>query len=42
MAISLAVAAAGAAHLETVLLVTPEEMDTAARKTVDYRPPGAR
>ena len=42
MAISLAVSAAGAAHLETVLLVTPEEMDTAARKTVDYRPPGAR
>jgi uncharacterized protein with GYD domain len=41
-AISLAVAAAGAAHLETVLLVTPEEMDTAARKTVDYRPPGSR
>lgn len=40
-AISLAVGAAGAARLETVLLLTPEEMDAAAKRTVDYRPPGA-
>ena len=40
--LTLAVAAAGGAHLETVLLVSPEEMDAAARKTVDYRPPGSR
>lgn len=40
-AISLAVNAAGAARLRTVVLVTPEEMDAAAKKAVDYRPPGA-
>jgi uncharacterized protein with GYD domain len=40
-AISLAVSAAGAAHLQTALLVTPEEMDQVVKKSVDYRPPGA-
>ena|SRR6185295_518518 len=40
-ALSLAVNAAGGAHLKTVTLLTPEEMDAAAKKTVDYRPPGA-
>jgi uncharacterized protein with GYD domain len=40
-AVSLAVNAAGAARLRTVVLVTPEEMDAAAKKAVDYRPPGA-
>ena len=40
-AVSLAVNAAGAARLHTVVLVTPEEMDAAAKKAVDYRPPGA-
>lgn len=39
-AISLAVAATGAAGTETVILITPEEMDEAARRDVDYRPPG--
>lgn len=39
-AISLSVAAAGAAGAETVVLLTPEEMDEAARKDVGYRPPG--
>jgi len=39
-AVSLAVNAAGAARLRTVLLVTPEEMDAAARQTLDYRAPG--
>jgi uncharacterized protein with GYD domain len=40
-AVSLAVNAAGAAHLRTVVLLTPEEMDAAAKQAVDYRPPGA-
>ena len=40
-AVSLAVNAAGAARLRTVVLVTPEEMDAAAKKAIDYRPPGA-
>jgi uncharacterized protein with GYD domain len=39
-AIGLTVAGAGAATIETVVLITPEEIDEAARKTVDYRPPG--
>ena len=39
-AISLTVGAAGAARLETVALLSPEEMDAAAKRTVDYRPPG--
>jgi uncharacterized protein with GYD domain len=41
MAISLVVSASGAARVRTSLLMTPEEMDAAAKKTVDYRPPGA-
>ena len=40
-AVSLAVNAAGAARLRTVVLLTPEEMDAAAKKAVDYRPPGS-
>jgi uncharacterized protein with GYD domain len=40
-AVSLAVNAAGAAHLRTTLLLTPEEIDAAVKKTVSYRPPGA-
>ena len=40
-AISLAVNGAGGAHLRTVPLITPEEMDAAAKKSVDYRPPGS-
>ena len=40
-AISLTVSAAGGAHLQTVPLLTPEEMDAAAKRTVDYRAPGA-
>lgn len=39
-AISLAVAASGAAGAETVVLLSPEEMDQAAQKDVGYRPPG--
>jgi uncharacterized protein with GYD domain len=40
-AISIAVNGVGAVHLRTVPLVTPEEMDLAVKKAVDYRPPGA-
>jgi uncharacterized protein with GYD domain len=39
-AIALAVNSAGAAQVSTVVLMTPEEVDEAAKKTVDYRPPG--
>ena len=39
-AISLAVAQSGAVATKTVVLLTPEEMDAARNKTVDYRPPG--
>ncbi len=40
-AIALAVNAAGGARVRTVVLVTPEEVDAAAKRSVDYRPPGA-
>ncbi len=39
-AISLAVNASGATQLRTTVLMTPEEMDQAAKKGVKYRPPG--
>lgn len=39
-AVSLRVAAGGAAHIETVRLLTPEDMDRAAKIPVDYRPAG--
>jgi uncharacterized protein with GYD domain len=41
MALSLTVNGSGAAQLRTTLLVTPEEVDAAAKKQVGYRPPGA-
>lgn len=40
-AVSLTVAASGAARVKTVALLTPEEVDEATTKSVDYRPPGA-
>jgi uncharacterized protein with GYD domain len=39
--LSLAVAAGGGVTLKTVVLLTPEEMDQAAAKTVSYSPPGS-
>ena len=39
-AIALAVNSAGAVQLETAVLLTPEEVDEAAKTAVDYRPPG--
>jgi uncharacterized protein with GYD domain len=38
--LSLVVNASGAVTAKTVVLMTPEEMDEAAKKTVEYRPPG--
>lgn len=40
-AISLAITAGGALSITTVQLITPEEIDEAVRKTVNYRLPGA-
>lgn len=40
LAMSLAVNASGAVRISTVPLVSAEEMDAAAKKTVTYRPPG--
>ena len=40
-AASLAVNAAGGASSEVVVLLTPEDMDEAAKLSVEYRPPGS-
>jgi uncharacterized protein with GYD domain len=40
-AVALTVNAAGGAQTKTVLLLTPEEVDEAAKRSVDYRPPGS-
>ena len=40
-AVALTVNAAGGATVKTVVLLTPEEVDAAAKRSVDYRPPGA-
>ena len=39
-AASLIVNASGAVKVKTIVLLTPEEVDQAVKKTVDYRPPG--
>jgi|SRR3990172_3239161 len=39
-AVSLAVNASGAVSAKTVVLLTPQEMDAAAKKSVEYRAPG--
>ena len=39
-AISLTVSATGTVRTKTIVLLTPEEMDQAAKKSVKYRPPG--
>jgi uncharacterized protein with GYD domain len=38
---SLTISASGVVRTKTVVLLTPEEMDQAAKKTVKYRPPGS-
>jgi uncharacterized protein with GYD domain len=40
-AVSLAVSAAGTARSNVVVLLTPEEVDEATKKSVAYRAPGA-
>lgn len=40
-AVSLTVGATGAASLDTVKLLSPEEVDEATKISVSYRPPGA-
>jgi uncharacterized protein with GYD domain len=39
-AFSLIANAAGTAKVKTVVLITPEDVDEATKKSVDYRPPG--
>lgn len=41
VAFSLAVNASGAVTLSSTVLLTPEEMDAATKKSIGYRPPGA-
>jgi uncharacterized protein with GYD domain len=40
-AVALTVNASGGATVTTTVLLTPEEVDAAAQRSVDYRPPGA-
>jgi uncharacterized protein with GYD domain len=40
-AVALTVNAAGGATVRTVPLLTPDEVDAAAKRSVDYRPPGS-
>ena len=40
-AVALTVNAAGGATVKTAVLLTPEEVDAAAKRSVEYRPPGA-
>ena len=40
-AIALTIGATGSVSLKTTVLITPETVDDAVKKTVDYRPPGA-
>jgi len=39
-AVALTVNASGLVGLKTTLLLTPEDVDAAAKQSVDYRPPG--
>ena len=39
-AFALMVNGSGAVKIKTTVLITPEEVDQAAKKSVDYRPPG--
>ncbi len=39
-AVALTVNASGAAAVRTTVLMTPEEVDTATKKSPSYRPPG--
>jgi uncharacterized protein with GYD domain len=38
-AVSLAINASGGAHVSTTVLLTPEEIDAAVKKSISYQPP---
>jgi uncharacterized protein with GYD domain len=40
-AVAMTVNAAGGAVVKTTVLLTPEQVDEAANRSVDYRPPGS-
>ena len=40
IAVALIVNASGGVNVKTTVLITPEAVDAAVKKTVDYRPPG--
>ena len=40
-ALSLVINSTGAVNIKTTVLISPEEIDTASEKTVNYRPPGS-
>jgi uncharacterized protein with GYD domain len=40
-AVAIAVNASGVVAAKTTVLLTPEEVDAAAKQSVDYRPPGS-
>lgn len=40
-AVALTVNSAGGATVKTIVLLTPEDIDAAAQRSVDYRPPGS-
>lgn len=40
-AVALTVNASGGATVRTVVLLTPEEVDAAAKRSVEYQPPGS-
>jgi uncharacterized protein with GYD domain len=39
-AFSMIASSAGAAKVKTIVLISPEEIDTATKKTINYCPPG--
>jgi uncharacterized protein with GYD domain len=41
-AVSLSVHASGVVSSHSTMLITPEEMDAATKKSVSYQPPGAK
>ncbi len=40
-ALALAINASGAVNIKTTVLITPEQVDEAVKRTIGYRPPGA-
>jgi uncharacterized protein with GYD domain len=40
-AVAMAVNASGGATVKTTVLLTPEQVDEAAQRSIDYRPPGS-